>query len=122
MAGCDIAANLPILIRDLSLGGFRIETAHAIPCGTVRTFAFTLADGTVHVLQARSVHTSQQTDEGQSLFEVGFEFLRNPRTRAAVAALLEHATSGTSTRHPLVQLQPPEPQRPSVVGLSPTRC
>jgi hypothetical protein len=122
MAGCDIAANLPILVRDVSLGGFRIEANHAIPCGAVRTFAFTVADGTTHVLQARSVHTSYVTGSGQSLFEVGFEFLKNPATQAAAAALLEHAASGTRTRHPLVELQPTETRKPSVVGLSPTRC
>jgi hypothetical protein len=106
MAGCDIGANLPILVRDVSLGGFLIETAHAIPSGVLRTFAFTLADGTTHVLQARSVRTASQSDSGQSLHEVGFEFLANPRSQAAVARLLEHATSGTPTRSPQVVLEP----------------
>ena len=106
IAGCDVAANLPILVRGVSLGGFLIESAHAIPTGALRTFAFTLADGTVHVLQARSVHTSCQTDSGQSLHKVGFEFLRNPRSQEAVARLLEHAASGTPTRRPQVQLHP----------------
>ena len=106
MTGCDVSANLPILVRDVSLGGFLIESAHAIPAGVLRTFAFTLADGTTHVLQARSVRSSSQTDSGQSLHEVGFEFLTNPRSQEAVARLLEHATSGTPTGRPQVLLEP----------------
>jgi hypothetical protein len=66
-----------LAIRDLSLGGFAIESATPIPLDVEYQFRFTDEDGETFVITAASRH-SDPIDSIDGGYLTGFEFIREP--------------------------------------------
>jgi len=68
-------SGLPTSVRDVSLGGLSIELPHAVPVGSVRDFARTLAGAEI-VLRARVAYVRHESKPGGgTVFVAGVAFL-----------------------------------------------
>jgi PilZ domain len=71
-----VSLDMPVRVREISLGGMAIETAVSFPEGAVHDFRLTLGDGAHIVLRGQARHCRNLAAEGQSpLFVTGFEFI-----------------------------------------------
>jgi hypothetical protein len=72
-----LTLDAPILLRDLSLGGFAFESALNLPRGTEHRFQFTPEDGEPFTIVAESMHcTPIEGETGRYL--TGLRFQRTP--------------------------------------------
>ncbi len=86
-----VALKVPILVRDLSSGGFSIEAPLAFPRHAIHTFRFTTAEGREVMVDAESVRCvrASRPDE-DSMFVTGFEFVSDGDTNSRqIDSLLE---------------------------------
>ena len=97
--GCVVALDLPVLVRDASRGGFRIESACPFPVGSEHSFRFQPVDGrpTTIVAVCRHIQRVDLTNQGHSnhapRYAAGFEFLPQPAENLRrVLALMAEAT------------------------------
>jgi len=76
LLGTIVAADLPVRIRDIGLGGFSVETVEPLETGDVQPFRFTAMDDWTAVLPARSLHCRPSiATDGSPRFVTGFEFI-----------------------------------------------
>lgn len=94
--GQSLTFNTPLLVRDLSSGGFSVESAVPFSRGSTHVFRFTTNEGASVVLRAQAMHS--RPISGTSFperFTTGFQFL-NPDDEQAgrsIDTLLDAATS-----------------------------
>jgi hypothetical protein len=70
--------HLPTGLRDVSLGGFSIETAFAMKPDAVRDFTLRGPDGAEMVLRARVVHSHHEhRSDGADVYVTGVAFLED---------------------------------------------
>jgi len=88
-----VPLGLEMTMRDISLGGFSVESPVAFPVGAVHRFRFNLDDSRLVTIVARVVHTAPvMTDRGQS-YRTGLQFITSTEEfRQAVEALLDRMT------------------------------
>lgn len=91
LLGLLIAFDLPVRVRDVSLGGFSVETVEPLAVGSEQDVRFMAEDDWTTEIRARSLHCrpSVATD-GTPRYVTGFEFL------------LEHATDASRRARQLV--------------------
>src|ERR1700680_306888 len=92
VAGQLVPSGAPIKIRDISFGGFAMETSSQVHVGTCLNFRFTSKDGSSFVLRARVAHSRRISGPGDPVFYVsGLEFAgqQTPTGEQAIDALLE---------------------------------
>ena len=82
--GCVVALDLPVLVRDASRGGFRIESVCPFPVGSEHSFRFQAMGGrpTTIVAVCRHIQRVNPSNHGHSnhapRYAAGFEFLPQP--------------------------------------------
>jgi hypothetical protein len=77
--GHTVAFDVPVSVREISLGGMTVETALALGEGAVHEFLLTLGDGSVVQLTGRVLHSRQTTDTGaaQASYLSGIQFIED---------------------------------------------
>ena len=94
--GEPVTLRVPVALRDLSQGGFAMESAIAIPEGAEHRFRFTAEDRTSFVISAVATHSHSVPESGT--FITGFRFLPESSTDSAdpVRELIEKITRALS--------------------------
>lgn len=73
-----LTLDAPIVLKDLSLGGFAFESALVLPKGTEHRFQFTAQDGSSFEVTAESVHSAPVDGADGTRYLTGMKFLRSP--------------------------------------------
>ena len=63
--GHTVAFDVPVLVREISLGGMAVETDIPLGDGAVHEFLLTLGDGSTVELTGRVMHCRQVADLGE---------------------------------------------------------
>jgi hypothetical protein len=72
-----VSVDLPILVREISLGGMSIETSVQFDIDTRQSFILTLGDGAGVLVKGRIVY-SRRVDRGSgSVYVSGIQFLED---------------------------------------------
>ena len=84
----------PASLREISVGGFSIETTIAFPPGQVHDFNFSLDDGTQMAVRAESIHCALiRIVAGMPVHISGFEFLqRDAQVRDDIESFVDRIT------------------------------
>ena len=91
-----VAVDIPIRIRDISTGGFSVESPISFPAGAVHQFRFTTSTGRSLVVPAGAAHCRTAAPrDGMHWYVTGFEFLYDEHgdVARAVDVLMDSATS-----------------------------
>jgi hypothetical protein len=89
-----LSTDLPVRVREISFGGFSIETMRPIAAGAVHRVRFTASDDWSVELDARSVHSRPScAKDGSPRIATGFSFLVPHQSEAAVQHMLATSTS-----------------------------
>lgn len=90
-----VTSPAPATLREISLGGFSIETTMPFPPGPLQDFHFSLDDGAELRVRAKSVHCALvSVAAGLPMHISGFEFIqRDARVRDEVEAFVDRITA-----------------------------
>ena len=81
--GHSISLDVPVSVREISLGGMALETAFPFPVGVVHEFQLTLGDGSQVQLNGRVMHSRDaSTPGGQPAFLTGIQFVDDEPTES----------------------------------------
>jgi hypothetical protein len=77
--GYTVAFDVPVAVREISLGGMTVQTGLALEEGAVHEFLLTLGDGSVVQLSGRVLHTRRGPDpaEGHGAYISGIQFVED---------------------------------------------
>lgn len=67
--------DVPVTVREMSLGGLSMETGFAFPVGAVHEFRLTLGDGASVELKGRVVYSRETQSPGGTIFITGVQFV-----------------------------------------------
>lgn len=70
-----VALDVPIQVREISLGGMSVETPEAFAVGSVNVFMLTLGDGAGIDVAGRIVYCRPSADATRRFFVSGVQFL-----------------------------------------------
>ena len=77
--GHAVSLNLPLLVREVSLGGMSMVTSVPFPVGAIHEFSLTLGDGAAVSLNGRIVYSREmESSEGEPQYVSGVEFVSTP--------------------------------------------
>ena len=109
-----VGMTVPIVLRDISDGGFSIVTTLAFPADAVHRFQLMLEadEGSAIVVQARVVHGRMMTGDLEVLYVTGFAFTpEQPHTSpTAIRTLVENARIASDS-HPEAAARPKGAER-----------
>lgn len=90
LEGRRVPLDVPITVRDLSQGGFSVESTTPFPPGTSHHFRFTTPGQPEVALEATAVHCrlASASPDGQVTYVTGFEFHSDAAMDRAVGALI----------------------------------
>ena len=83
--GHAVAFDVPVLVREISLGGMAVETEIPLAEGAGHEFLLTLGDGSTVELVGRVMHCRPVSDESDENHVSGIQFIdeQTPDTRSA---------------------------------------
>jgi hypothetical protein len=90
-----VPMNLPLDVRDLSSGGFAVESSVSFPVGAVHRFRFITRTGAEVLVRATARHCRPVDSlDGAPRFLAGFSFILEPsgETEAAIDLMLKAAS------------------------------
>ena len=89
------SVDVPVLVREISLGGLSVQAALRFPVGAVHEFRLTLGDLSTVMVRGRVVHCTPREDEkGQLVYNTGIEFLEDqPVSSPKIPDLVSRMTS-----------------------------
>ena len=95
LLGILLAEDLPIRIRDVSLGGFAAETPEPLPADVQQAVHFIAADDWSVEVEARSIYCRPSVgNQGNPLYVTGFSFVGfENEAKEPIAELVEKVTS-----------------------------
>ena len=73
--GHTVAFDVPVLVREISLGGMAVETEIALVEGSVHEFLLTLGDGSTVELAGKVMHSRLISEEGDPSYVSGVQFI-----------------------------------------------
>ena len=73
--GHTVAFDVPVLVREISLGGMAVETEIELAEGSVHDFLLTLGDGSTVELAGRVMHSRLISEEGEPAYVSGVQFI-----------------------------------------------
>jgi len=74
--GHDVSLDVPVTVREISLGGMAIETPFSFSPGAMQEFRLTLGDGAYVVLRGLAKHCRSLGASGSTLaYLTGFQFV-----------------------------------------------
>ena len=91
-----VPMNLPLDVRDLSSGGFAVESSVSFPVGAVHRFRFITRTGAEVLVRATARHCRPvDSVDGAPRFLAGFSFIldQNGETEAAIDLMLKAAAA-----------------------------
>ena len=101
IVGYLLTARLPVRVREISFGGFSVETVTPLPEGVRHRVRFVAADDWSVELDAEAVHCRPScAADGSPRFATGFAFLAPPQSEPAVERLIATITSVQLFRGP----------------------
>jgi hypothetical protein len=81
--GHSVSLDVPVSVREISLGGMALETGFPFPVGAVHEFRLTLGDGSQIQLNGRVMHSRDLgTPGGQPAFLTGIQFVDDEPTES----------------------------------------
>jgi hypothetical protein len=84
-----VSANLPVEVREISLGGMSIETREGFETGSVLNFVLTLGDGAGVLVSARIVYCRLIDGSDPVMYVSGLEFVDEDSQENGVSNLVE---------------------------------
>jgi Tfp pilus assembly protein PilZ len=84
-----ISADLPVQVREISLGGMSVETPEGFETGSVLTFVLTLGDGAGVLVATRVVYSRLLGDSSPATYVSGLEFVDEDGESGGVSDLVE---------------------------------
>jgi hypothetical protein len=84
-----VSANLPIQVREISLGGMSIETREGFETGSVLNLMLTLGDGAGVLVAARIVYSRFLDGSDPAMYVSGLEFVDEDGEDGRVSDLVE---------------------------------
>jgi len=84
-----VSANLPIQVREISLGGMSIETREGFDTGSVLNLMLTLGDGAGVLVAARIVYSRLIDGSDPVMYVSGLEFVDEDGEDGRVSDLVE---------------------------------
>jgi hypothetical protein len=76
LQGRAVSLDVPVIVREISLGGMSVESALLFTLGDVHEFLLTLGDGSQVPLRGRVMRSEETVSpEGKTLFITGLQFL-----------------------------------------------
>jgi hypothetical protein len=89
--GLAVALDVPVEVRDLSLGGMSIETPVPFPVGATQEFGLVMGDGSQLVLYGKVLRCRDVSGGGIPMFQIGVQFLEDqePTESVTVGQILE---------------------------------
>lgn len=91
-----VPMNLPLDVKDLSAGGFAVESTVNFPIGAVHRFRFITRTGAQVLVRATARHCRQvETADGTARYIAGFSFILDAggETEAAIELMLKAAAT-----------------------------
>ena len=70
-----VSLDVPVLVREISLGGMSVETPEAFPVGSVNVFMLTLGDGAGIDVAGRVVYSRPSSDAHRRFYVSGVQFI-----------------------------------------------
>jgi Tfp pilus assembly protein PilZ len=70
-----VSLDVPVLVREISLGGMSVETPQAFEVGSINTFLLTLGDGAGIDVAGRIVYSRPSADTDRRFFVSGVQFV-----------------------------------------------
>jgi hypothetical protein len=89
--GHTVAFEVPVLVREISLGGMAVETEIPLVDGSVHEFQLTLGDGSTVELVGRVMHTRLISEEGSPAYVSGIQFVDDQPAEPAQDPASPHA-------------------------------
>jgi PilZ domain-containing protein len=81
--GHAVTLDVPVTVREISLGGMALETSFAFPVGALHEFRLTLGDGSKVLLNGRVMHSRNTSPPGsEPIFITGIQFVDEEPTDA----------------------------------------
>jgi hypothetical protein len=88
--GQAVSLDVPLTVREISLGGMSIEVPVAFPIDAIHEFRLTLGDGSTVLLRGRVVYCRPFRGEAGQLFVCGLHFVDDePVTGQSVSDVLD---------------------------------
>jgi PilZ domain len=84
-----VSANLPVHVREISLGGMSIETREGFESGSVLNFMLTLGDGAGVLVAGRIVYSRMIDGSDPAMYVTGLEFVDEDGEDGRVSGLVE---------------------------------
>jgi hypothetical protein len=79
--GHAVSLDVPVVVREISLGGMALETTFPFPAGAVHEFRLTLGDGSQVVLNGRVMHSRNTAEPGRPpQYVTGIQFVDDEPT------------------------------------------
>ena len=79
--GHAVSLDVPVVVKEISLGGMALETSFPFPIGAVHEFRLTLGDGAQVHLKGRVMHSRNTgAPGGASTFVTGIQFVDDEPT------------------------------------------
>ena len=101
IVGYLLTTNLPVRVREISFGGFSVETVAPLPEGAQQRVRFMAADDWSVELEAQAVHCRPScAADGSPRFATGFSFLSPGHSGPAVERMIATITSIDLFRQP----------------------
>lgn len=91
--GYIVSMNLSLVVRDVSTGGFAVESPIGFPRAAMHEFRLTTANGDLEHVRARVVYCRETADDPNFPFVVGFSFVREATANRTVERLMDAATA-----------------------------
>lgn len=93
--GHAVSMDVPVVVREISLGGMTVETSFPFPLDAVHEFRLTLGDGSHVVLQGRVMHSRSSNAPGApAAYVTGIQFIDEepPDSGSSVGDLIHRIT------------------------------
>jgi hypothetical protein len=104
VTGQPLTFDSPVIVKDLSIGGFRIETSIPLRPGETHEFRFALGDSISIIVLATVVHQGAAAGRVPGRYVVGLEFLdKSDEAKSGRSVLIKRITrTSTKSRPALV--------------------
>ena len=92
LCGTNVTAGLPVVFRNVSLGGFLTLSATPVEIDSIATFAVRQGHGDMIRVEARAVHC-HPANPASTAYLVGWEAHADAQTRKGLEWILDHVTT-----------------------------
>jgi PilZ domain-containing protein len=101
VTGQPLTFDSPVIVKDLSIGGFSIETSIPLRPGETHEFRFALGDSISIIVLATVVHQQPAAGRAPGRYTVGLEFLdRSDDAKAGRSVLIKRITKAPQKTRP----------------------